>query len=1111
MPDSILWLLSQACWPSIKCSVWNKSSVFDESPLKWMISLIFSCFKIPRLKALKLLNTRWPVSLNRCSILLAVESNSLVWAYEEFSNHFLPTLDPRISNVPARISSRNSWFSRDSEHNSHHSFPTQCHSKSRWISWRKDNEEKLREIFHSNSIASPSIPLHLGKTNTTWVLPLDLSISLSLLECLSSVQHIERNQHRHILLLLPPISPKKVMNTPDMLHSESLQNSPLPTSEKCWNNIQFPRILCSCRFPNSTWNSTKDGCRLSSTWILNIFQINTFVFIYLHWECCVVRVFHASQIWCWRNKSPCAVGERRCFLITLCWELILPHAVCSGQWNILLSIRLSVLDFWSWNGSPAVSSGYFYFCSLIGIHRIEQRSQTSWRCVLILLLAQHQTWRRFHRWRALFEVVLWPFSSWRVAVYDDRQKESHWYGYKNTSINYYVEQTKKVIPFISWETSLGQNVGVLVFGINTIALDCFGPSWYFQLAAPAQLCEVGYVSYRPASAFDNHLHCCFNVFTKKFKPEHRSEKVFCAWRDVINICPTQIFRRVRLFLRSFVGMFFTVFMTQHVAPCSGLNWRIMPQIKSGNSFHVDLHLTTSLQVGQNCVRLKLVSCTSNLWERMFHSRIYKEFHWGQFLSFSWSPVKAESWNTTICDAVQGFSHDNVVGNRLCDECRKSSLQIVCHMTDSILWLLSQACWPTLKCSVWNKSSVFDESPLKWMVSLLFFCFKIPRLNALKLLNARWPVSLNRCTCWLWNQILLFERTKNFQTTFFRRWTQESPMSLRELHCVILDFLGIRSTILIIRFPLKCHSKSRWISWRKDNDAKLGENIHSNSVVSPSIPLHLGETNTTWVLPLDLSISLSLLECLSSVQHIERNQHRHILLLLPPISPKKVMNTPDMLHSESLQNSPLPTSEKCWNNIQFPRILCSCRFPNSTWNSTKDGCRLSSTRILNIFQINTFVFIYLHWECCVVRVFHASQFWCWRNKSPCAVGERRVLSHHIVLGVDPPTCCLQRPVEHSLVDSLERTRFLILKRIASCFQRLFLLLFFKSVFTGLNRDPKLREDVSSFFCSPSTRHGVAFTVGEPYSKSSSDLFRHGALQSTMIVRKKVTDMATRIHR
>ena len=53
----------------------------------------------------------------------------------------------------------------------------------------------------------------------------------------------------------------------------------------------------------------------------------------------------------------------------------------------------------------------------------------------------------------------------------------------------------------------------------------------------------------------------------------------------------------------------------------------------------------------------------------------------------------------------------------------------------------------------------------------------------------------------------------------------------------------------------------------------------------------------------------------------------------------------------------------------------------------------------------------------------------------------ILSHHRVFGVAPPLSCFQRPLEHSLVDSLEITRRLILKRIFNCFQGLFPLLFF----------------------------------------------------------------------
>ena len=52
----------------------------------------------------------------------------------------------------------------------------------------------------------------------------------------------------------------------------------------------------------------------------------------------------------------------------------------------------------------------------------------------------------------------------------------------------------------------------------------------------------------------------------------------------------------------------------------------------------------------------------------------------------------------VCSAVPCFPHDNIVGNRLCDECKKSVLLTVCHMPESILWLISQSCWLTTRMS-----------------------------------------------------------------------------------------------------------------------------------------------------------------------------------------------------------------------------------------------------------------------------------------------------------------------------------------------------------------------------------------------------------------------------
>ena len=47
----------------------------------------------------------------------------------------------------------------------------------------------------------------------------------------------------------------------------------------------------------------------------------------------------------------------------------------------------------------------------------------------------------------------------------------------------------------------------------------------------------------------------------------------------------------------------------------------------------------------------------------------------QSLSLETNPVN---------NAVACFPHDNIVGNRLCDEYKKSALPIVCHMPESIL-------------------------------------------------------------------------------------------------------------------------------------------------------------------------------------------------------------------------------------------------------------------------------------------------------------------------------------------------------------------------------------------------------------------------------------------
>ena len=130
-----------------------------------------------------LLNTKWPVSLNRWTILLAGESHSPFTEKLYFPFHF--SSDPRPRNVQCPCENFIAYFLTFPAFEilvSLFCFCDQCHwtltwrwfrpcsgsmpfvSKSRWISWRTTDAENPGKIFHSNSINcaefdSPFAPL----------------------------------------------------------------------------------------------------------------------------------------------------------------------------------------------------------------------------------------------------------------------------------------------------------------------------------------------------------------------------------------------------------------------------------------------------------------------------------------------------------------------------------------------------------------------------------------------------------------------------------------------------------------------------------------------------------------------------------------------------------------------------------------------------------------------------------------------------------------------------------------------------------------------------------------------------------------------------------------
>ena len=120
---------------------------------------------------------------------------------------------------------------------------------------------------------------------------------------------------------------------------------------------------------------------------------------------------------------------------------------------------------------------------------------------------------------------------------------------------------------------------------------------------------------------------------------------------------------------------------------------------------------------------------------------------------------------------------------------------------------------------------------------------------------------------------------------------------------------------------------------------------------------------------------------------------------------------------------------------------------------------------------------------------------------------KIFSHHFLFGFDPPAPVSWMLAEHSLVDSLENIRHLNLSRVAPFSWMLVRTSFLSSAFSELTRDPKLREEISSLLCSRATRHAWSrFRRRRACIRSRPPAsFRHGALLSKMIVRKKITEI------
>ena len=78
-----------------------------------------------------------------------------------------------------------------------------------------------------------------------------------------------------------------------------------------------------------------------------------------------------------------------------------------------------------------------------------------------------------------------------------------------------VEQTPKMIPFITCEISLGQYVCELVFGVNVFDMDLGVQIASLKQPIKSNSVGSGNMSHCRTPSFDNHLNYCFVVLKRK--------------------------------------------------------------------------------------------------------------------------------------------------------------------------------------------------------------------------------------------------------------------------------------------------------------------------------------------------------------------------------------------------------------------------------------------------------------------------------------------------------------------------------------------------------------------------------------------------------------------
>ena len=208
-----------------------------------------------------------------------------------------------------------------------------------------------------------------------------------------------------------------------------------------------------------------------------------------------------------------------------------------------------------------------------------------------------------------------------------------------------------------------------------------------------------HVSHRWTSALNDHFDHCFIVF--KDVQLRLALRRLCVCGNVIH-------------MRQLINISVWVWICDSANSLLLLDWLVFwycsmnatllspHPINQQQVIHpfANQHPTKWFLILLNCAKLKFVSYTSNWLEQTYDFQKYTRHPLRLALSPQGRQQSLSLETTPVSSVELHYPHDNAVGNRLCDECKKSVLLIICHMPASILWLILQACWLTIECQVY---------------------------------------------------------------------------------------------------------------------------------------------------------------------------------------------------------------------------------------------------------------------------------------------------------------------------------------------------------------------------------------------------------------------------